>query len=78
MYILFKRHGYKRFFKRYSTFEELQNEIMKGHNEKFMGNNQFYYNTETKHIEILNNRLTFYNCIEYLESSNIVSVNSDF
>ena len=52
MYILFKRHGRKRFFKRYKSFEELNVEIQKGHNERFMGNNQFYYNTDTRHIEI--------------------------
>lgn len=72
MYILFKRHGNKRYFKRYNSFEELNNEIRRGHNERFPGNNQFYYNTETKDIEVLNSRLSLFNCEEYLESSNIV------
>lgn len=72
MYILFKRHGNKRFFKRYKSFEELNEEVRKGHNEQFPGNNQFYYNTEAKEIEILNSRLSIFNCEEYLESSNII------
>lgn len=73
MYILFKRYGSKRIFKRYNSFEELQLEIKRGHNENFRGNNQFYYNTENKEIEILNSRMTIYNCQEYLESSNILT-----
>lgn len=72
MYILFKRHGSKRYYKRYTSFEELNTEIKKGHNEKFPGNNQFYYNTENKEIEVLNSRLTMLNCEEYLESASIV------
>lgn len=74
MYILFKRHGRKRFFKRYGSFEDLKKEIARGHHEGFMGNNQFYYNDETRNVEILNSRLSFYDCMEYLESSNIVPV----
>ena len=73
MYILFKRYGNKRIFKRYNSLDDLQQEIKLGHNENFRGNNQFYYNTETKEIEILNNRMTIYNCQEYLESSNIIT-----
>ena len=72
MYILFKRHGNKRFFKRYTSIEELNNEIKRGHNESFPGNNQFYYSTEAKQIEILNSRLSIFNCEEYLESANIL------
>lgn len=72
MYILFKRHGQKRNFKRYQSLDELHKEIRLGHNDKFKGNNQFYYHSETKHIEILNSRLTILNCQEYLESSNVV------
>ncbi|HEY0055890.1 MAG TPA: hypothetical protein VGB63_11075 [Pedobacter sp.] len=72
MYILYKRYGRKRNFKRYNSLEELYTEINKGHNERFQGNNQFYYNTETKEITILNNRLSIYNCQEYLEFSNVV------
>ncbi|MBC8052136.1 MAG: hypothetical protein H7Y13_03655 [Sphingobacteriaceae bacterium] len=72
MYILFKRHGNKRFFKRYNSLEELKNEIRRGHNEQFPGNNQFYYNVKEREIEILNSRLSVFNCEEYLESSNIV------
>ena len=78
MYILFKRHGRKRFFKRYKSFEDLNVEIQKCNNERFMGNNHFYYNTDTRHIEILNNRLSFFNCMEYLESSNIVPAEEMF
>ena len=73
MYILFKRHGIKRFFKRYDSFDELDQEINKGHNEKFQGNNQFYYNLETKEVVILNNRLSIYDCESYLESAHIRS-----
>jgi hypothetical protein len=72
MYILFKRHGHKRYFKRYSSFEKLTEEIKKGHNADFPGNNQFYYNTETKEIEVLNPRLSMLTCEEYLESSQVV------
>jgi hypothetical protein len=72
MFILFKRHGNKRLFKRYNALEELNQEVMKGHNERFPGNNQFYYNLETREIEILNSRLSIFACEEYLESSNIV------
>lgn len=74
MYILFKRHGQKRNFKRYSSLEALHKEIGLGHNEHFEGNNQFYYHTEKNHIEILNSRLTILNCQEYLEASNLISV----
>lgn len=72
MYILFRRHGQKRYFKRYEHLQELYAEIEKGHNDKFPGNNQFYYHTETKDIEILNSRLSVYNCAEYLEYANII------
>ncbi len=72
MYILYKRHGRKRNFKRYNSLEELNAEIKLGHNERFTGNNQFYYNTETKEITILNPRLSIYICYEYLEFSNVV------
>ena len=72
MYILFKRHGSKRYFKKYSNQNDLNQEIMRGHNEDFPGNNQFYYDTETKEIEILNSRLSAMNCEEYLESSNVL------
>lgn len=74
MYILFKRHGNKRFFKRFNSIEELTSEIGLGHNEKFPGNNQFYYNTDTREIEILNSRLSIFTCQEYLETSNVVPV----
>jgi hypothetical protein len=72
MYILFKRHGHKRYFKKYSSLESLNEEIRRGHNEGFPGNNQFYYNTETREIEILNSRLSIFTCEEYLESSRVV------
>ncbi len=72
MYILYKRHGRKRNFKRYNSLEELHNEMNSGHNDRFPGNNQFYYNTEKKEITILNNRLNIFNCQEYLEFSNVV------
>ena len=72
MYILYKRHGRKRNFKRYNSLEELHTEINRGHNERFPGNNQFYYNIETKEISILNSRISIYTCQEYLEFSNVV------
>lgn len=72
MYILFKRHGQRRFFKRYESLSDLNVEINKGHNEKFKGNNQFYYNIETREIQILNPRLSVLNCEECLESANII------
>ncbi|HEX8378143.1 MAG TPA: hypothetical protein VF602_10005 [Pedobacter sp.] len=74
MYILYKRHGRKRNFKRYNSLEELNAEINRGHNERFPGNNQFYYNMETKEISILNSRISIYTCQEYLEFSNVVPV----
>lgn len=74
MHILFKRYGNKRNFKRYDSLEELFQEIRLGHNENFRGNNQFYYNTETKTIEILNSRMSIFSCQEYLISSNIVPI----
>jgi hypothetical protein len=71
MYILFKRHGNKRFFKRYNTFEELEAEISRGHNESFPGNKQFYFDTQAREITILNNRLSKLACEEYLASANV-------
>lgn len=71
MYILFKRHGNKRFFKRYKTFEELNTEIYRGHNESFPGNNQFFYDTQTREFTILNGRLSKLACEEYLSSANV-------
>ncbi|WP_423149463.1 hypothetical protein [Rubrolithibacter danxiaensis] len=69
MYILFKRYGKSRLFKKYSSIEELNEEIIKGHNEKFPGNNQFHYNTDNKDLKILNTRLTTELCLEQLALS---------
>lgn len=69
MHILFKRHGKNRLFKRYQSLEELNEEIKRGHNEKFPGNNQFYYDSITNEISVLNNRLNVIDCREQLDTS---------
>ena len=69
MFILFKRYGKSRHFKKYDSFERLQEEINKGHNEKFPGNTQFFYNTDSKTIEIVNRRLSMSDCLDYLSGS---------
>ena len=73
MQILFKRHGQSRLFKKYDSIDELNAEIKKGHNEKFPGNNQFYYDTLTDEFNILNARLSVLNCQEQLEVSGCLS-----
>jgi len=69
MHILFKRHGQNRLFKRYDSIEELNEEITKGHNEKFPGNNQFHFDTITGEFIILNTRLSVLSCQEQLDLS---------
>jgi len=69
MHILFKRHGQHRLFKRYESVEDLNDEIKRGHNEKFPGNNQFYYDSITNEINVLNNRLNALDCREQLDTS---------
>jgi len=71
MYILFKRHGANHLFRNYQSKDELQLEVAKGHNEKFLGNNQFYYDTNSKDIEILNQRLTLAICQQRLDHASI-------
>ncbi|WP_207426730.1 hypothetical protein [Pedobacter sp. SYSU D00535] len=71
MFILFKRHGKRRNFKKFTSFNELYEEIARGHNEKFPGNNQFYYDCNTSDIEILNRRLSVVECQEYLTACNL-------
>ena len=71
MYILFKHYGLNRFYKRFNTVEELRAEISKGFNPDFPGNCQFHFDTETKHIEILNKRLSIDDCNEELSVSKV-------
>ena len=71
MYILFKRHGADHLFRNYQSKDELQAEVAKGHNEKFLGNNQFCYDTHTKEFEILNPRLTLSICQQRLYEAEI-------
>jgi len=71
MYILFKHYGVNRFFKRFATLEDLRGEIENGFNPDFPGHCQFYFNTETKHIVILNKKLTLDDCLGELSSSKV-------
>ena len=71
MYILFKHYGVNRFFKRFTTLEELRGEIENGFNPKFPGNCQFYFDTETKEIVILNKKLSVEDCMGELNSSKV-------
>lgn len=67
MYILFKRYGASHLFKSYFSREELDAEILKGHNDRFFGNNQFWYDTTVESFEILNRRIDLTICKERLE-----------
>jgi len=69
MYILFKRNGARRLFKKYAQLEEMNAEINLGHNEKFPGNNQFHYDMQNKVVHILNPRLSMSDCQEQLLAS---------
>ncbi|WP_256012798.1 hypothetical protein [Desertivirga xinjiangensis] len=71
MFILFKRHGKNRHFKKYYSYEAMDEEITKGHNEAFPGNNQFWYNSETKCIDIINKRLSPVDCQDDLNKLNL-------
>ena len=71
MYILFKHYGLNRYFKRFSSLEELLTEVEKGFNPRFPGNSQFYFNVETKEVVILNKKLTLEDCNKELMHSKV-------